>query len=171
MACGFAIAMTMGFAHSAAASGPSVLGGPTAISVGGYWPSDEDAKDAGQTQINADLRYHVPVKDNPITVPHSTVLAVGVEAGSKDGNHSTIIPITIGEELGANNKSPLASGNGYLGLGIGAYIINQSGLSTATRLGGYVSAGYNFTQAVFAEGKYQWVDHGTGPLLNLGYRF
>jgi len=141
------------------------------LSVGAYWPSSDDAKRGGATQIDADLRYHVPVKDNPITVPHSTVLDIGVQAGSKDGKHNTIIPITIGEELGLNNKSPLATGNAYVGAGVGAYVINQSGISTATRLGGYVDVGYNATQAVFVEGKYQWVDHGSGPMLNLGYRF
>jgi|SRR3569833_346957 len=171
MACG--LLLTVGLAHPANAAGPAIpgLGGPTALTVGGYWPSDNDAKRGGTTQLNADLRYHVPVKDNPITVPHSTVLAVGVEAGSKDGNHNTIIPITIGEELGLDNKSPLAINNGYVGVGVGAYVMNQSGISTATRLGGYVSAGYNFTQSVFAEGKYQFVDHGSGPMLNVGFRF
>jgi len=172
-ACGLAIAMSAGLATSANAADPKIpgLGGPTSLSVGAYWPSSDDAKRGGSTQIDADLRYHVPVKDNPITVPHSTVLDIGIQAGSKNGNHNTIIPITIGEELGLNNKSPLATGNGYVGAGVGAYVLNQSGLSTATRLGGYVDAGYNFTQAVFVEGKYQWVDHGSGPMLNVGYRF
>ena len=170
---GVAIALTSGLARSANAADPKIpgLGGPTAVSVGAYWPKDDDAKRGGSTQIDGDLRYHVPVKDNPITVPHSTVLSVGVQAGSKGGRHNTIIPITIGEELGLNNKSPLATGNGYVGAGVGAYIINQSGISTAARLGGYVSAGYNFSPAVFGEAKYQFVDHGSGPLLNVGYRF
>jgi len=172
-ACGLAMMMSAGLTTSANAADPKIpgLGGPTSLSVGAYWPSSDDAKRGGSTQIDADLRYHVPVKDNPITVPHSTVLDIGVQAGSKDGKHNTIIPITIGEELGLNNKSPLATGNGYVGAGVGAYVINQSGISTATRVGGYVDAGYNFTQAVFVEGKYQWVDHGSGPMLNLGYRF
>ena len=173
VACGLAMVMTTGLGQSARAADPAIpgLGGPASLSVGAYWPSSDDAKRGGSTQIDADLRYHIPVKDNPITVPHSTVLDIGVEAGSKNGNHNTIIPITVGEEFGMNNKSPLANGNTYLGIGVGAYVLNQSGFSTATRLGGYVSAGYNFTQAVYLEGKYQWVDHGDGPMVNVGYRF
>ena len=170
---GLAAVLTVGLATSAKAGNASIpgLGGPTSLSVGAYWPSSDDAKRGGSTQINGELKYHIPVKDNPIETPSRTILGVGVQAGSKDGKHNTIIPITVGEEFGLNKKSPLATGNGYVGAGAGAYIINQSGISTATRLGGYVSAGYNFSQAVFGEAKYQWVDHGNGPMVNLGYRF
>lgn len=174
VAGGLAIALTVALSTSARADGPAIpgLGGPTSLSVGGFWPSSGDAKDSGgSTQIDANLRYHIPVKDNPLTVPARTFLNVGVEAGAKDGNHNTIIPITVGEELGLDNKSPLASGNGYVGAGVGAYIMNQSGLSTATRLGGFVNAGYNFTSQVFAEADYQWVNHGNGALVNVGFRF
>jgi hypothetical protein len=158
----------------AQAAGPAIpgLGGPTAISVGAYWPQSDDAKDSGgSTQITADLRYHVPVNANPLNTPARTVVDVGVDAGAVHGNHDTIVPVTIGEEFGANKQSPMATGNFYVGAGFGAYILNQSGLSTATRLGGYVGAGYNITQSVFAEGKYQFVDHGDGPTLSVGMRF
>jgi hypothetical protein len=172
VACGLAIAMTAGLSTAANAQGPSALGGPTAISVGAYWPNSDEASHAGgSTQIDADLRYHIPVKDNPITIPSRTILEAGVEAGASHGNHNTIIPVTIGEEFGMNQKSPLATNNGYVGAGVGVYFMNQSGLSSAARLGGYVSAGYNFTPSVFGEAKYQWVDHGNGPLVNVGYRF
>jgi hypothetical protein len=174
VAGGLTIAMAVGLSTSANADGPAIpgLGGPTSISVGAFWPTSDDAKDAGgSTQFDANLRYHIPVKDNPLTVPARTFLNVGVQAGSKDGNHSTIVPITVGEEIGLDNRSPLAPGNGYLGAGVGAYILNQSGFSTATRLGGFVNAGYNFTSSVFAEADYQFVDHGDGPMVNVGFRF
>lgn len=169
LVCGFAVALVAGTTSAAHAQG---IGGPTSLSVGGFWPSSGQAKyDGGTTQIDADLRWHVPVHDNPITMPARTVLDVGVEAGADHGNHDTIVPVTIGEDLGLNNKSPLAPNNAYVGVGVGAYFENMSGLSSQARLGGYVSVGYNFTHAVFLEGKYQWAQDADGPMLNVGYRF
>ncbi len=160
-------------APSANAQGPSLpgLGGPSSLSVGAFFPNSHDAKDrGGSTQISADFRYHVPVP-NPLDVPARTVVDLGVQTGAKDGKHSTIIPITIGEVVGTSKQSPLSAGSVYVGAGVGAYILNQSGISTATRLGGYVNAGYNVNASTFIDAKYQFVDHGSGPAVNVGFRF
>ncbi|MGO8672319.1 MAG: hypothetical protein ACLQVD_13265 [Capsulimonadaceae bacterium] len=149
------------------------LGGPSAISVGGFWPNDtEEAENSGgSNQLDADLRYHIPVP-NPLDVPARTVLDVGAEFGSSNGNHSLVVPITIGEDVALMNKrSPLSSNTAYVGAGVGAYILNESGLSEATRVGGYVGLGYNFVAPLFVEAKYQFVDHADGATVNVGIRF
>src|SRR5690348_9864096 len=88
--CALAVALAAGLSTAANAAGPVIpgLGGPTALAVGAYWPQSDDAKDAGgSTQIQADIRYHLPVRNNPLTVPANTIIAAGVQAGSKGGSH------------------------------------------------------------------------------------
>lgn len=168
-----AAALTAVSVTGARAAGPDLpgLGGPTSISVGGFWPNSGEAEDnGGSTQLDADLRYHITAGD-PLTVPARTFLDLGVIAGSDHGNHDTIVPVTVGEDFGFNNESPLASGNAYAGGGIGAYFENMSGLSTQTRLGGFVNLGYNVSTSIFVEGKYQWVNNADGTTVNVGYRF
>lgn len=163
-----AIAMTAGLSTAANAG----IGGPTSLSVGAFWPSSDDASSTGGgTQLNADLRYHVPAKNNTLNVPSRTVFDVGIEAGATDGAHSTIVPVTIGEEIGLSNQSPLAVNNGFLGAGIGVYFVDQSFITSSAELGGYVNAGYNISASTFVEGKYQFADHGDGPMLDVGFRF
>jgi hypothetical protein len=156
-----------------AAPGPAVpgIGGPTSISIGGFFPGSHDATDrGGSTQFVGEFRYTLPVP-NPLDVPTRTVASLGVETGARDGKHSTVIPITIGEEVGLNKTSPSAGGQPYAGGGLGVYVINQDGISTATRIGGYLVLGYNVNSSVYVDAKYQFVDHADGPLVQVGLRF
>ena len=148
-----------------------IVGAPSSIQIGGFFPNSGDAKDrGGNTQLSADFRYHFPVPLQSLT-PTRTFFDVGVQTGAKDGNHSTIIPITIGESVGLTGQSPEASGTPYAAAGVGAYILNQSGFSTATRIGGFGELGYNINNAVYVNARYQFVDHGNGPSVNVGFRF
>jgi len=173
------VAVIAGLAGLGAAMGPMaanaqslpVIGGPSSISAGIFAPTSDDAKHGGgKTQFDANFRYTLPVP-NPLDVPARTVLDLGVQTGARDGKHSTVVPITVGEVVGLSGKSPNAAGEGYAGVGVGAYIINQSGLSTATRLGGFGELGYNINSSFFVDARYQFVQHANGPLFNVGYRF
>ena len=146
------------------------VGLPSAISAGGFFPSSDRARDnGGDVQSNVEARYTLPVSV-PL-VASRTLLSIGVESAAKDDTHSTIVPVTVGEYFGANGKSPLASRNFYFGAGAGAYILNENGISTTARIGGYGALGYNLTEAVFLEAKYQLVQDGDGLSLQAGLRF
>jgi len=156
-----------------AAPGPAIpgIGGPSSISVGGYFPNSADASDrGGATQLAGEFRYQLPVP-NPLDVPARTVATLGIETGARHGNHSTIIPVTIGEMVGLSHTSPNAAGTAYAGAGVGVYFENQSGISTAARIGGYAVIGYNINGMTYVDAKYQFVDHGDGPLVQVGLRF
>ena len=146
------------------------VGGPSSFSAGVYLPSSGEAKDSGNTQLNLNYRYTLPV-ENELDVPARTVLDLGAQIGATHGKHNTIIPVTVGEVIGLNGKSPAATGNAFAGVGVGAYFMNQSGLSSAVRLGGYGELGYNISDSLFVDGRYQFVQHGNGAMINLGYRF
>lgn len=144
------------------ASAQTFLGPPSGISAGVFIPSDGKAKQGGNTQFNADLRYSftgIPM------VNSRTLVDLGYEGGSDNG-HSTIVPLTIGEYFGSGKvgSSP------YIGGGIGGYYMDQSGESATGRFGGYVAAGWRWT-ALFVEAKYQIVHQGDGLLLNVGVQF
>ncbi len=156
-----------------AAPGPALplIGGPSAISAGVFVPSGGDDKDrGGSTQLALNFRYTVPVP-NPLVVPSRTVIDLGVQTGARNGGHSTVIPITIGQLVSANGHSPSAPGAIYVGGGIGAFVINQSGISSATRIGGFAELGYNVTDIIFADARYQFVDHANGLGITVGARF
>ena len=156
-----------------AAPGPTIplVGSPTSISFGLFAPNGGDAEtNGGNEQYSLDFRYALPIP-NPLDVPVRTVGDIGLQTGAKDGNHSTVVPFTVGEMMGANNKSPLAGGNTYFGLGAGVYFLNQSGLSSVARLGGYAQLGYNLNSATYLEAKYQFVTHADGLNVNIGLRF
>lgn len=148
-----------------------IVGGPTSLQVGGFFPNSSDAKDrGGSTQLNADLRYHLPVPLQSAT-PSETFFDLGVQTGAKDGKHSTVIPLTVGELVGLSGQSPDAAGAAYAGAGVGVYFLNQSGLSTAARIGGFGELGYNINSRLFVDARYQFVDHADGPSANIGFRF
>ncbi|MGO8672222.1 MAG: hypothetical protein ACLQVD_12755 [Capsulimonadaceae bacterium] len=156
------------------------VGGPASLSIGPFWPSAGEARyRGGASQFSAGFRYYLPASTSASSdssgCPARTVIDTGVEIGAEVGanhnSHESIIPITIGEEFGFNHQSPLASATAYMGAGIGAYIMNQSGLSAATRFGGFVNVGYNFARPVFVEARYQFVENADGATLNVGYRF
>lgn len=156
-----------------AAPGPTlpVVGSPSSISAGVFLPNGGDAKDrGGSTQLSVDFRYTVPVP-NPLDVPARTIVSLGVQTGAKSGNHSTIVPLTVGEMFGANGKSPAAAGNTYFGIGAGVYFMNQSGISSTARIGGYAHVGYNINAVTYVDAKYQVVTHGDGLNVNVGLRF
>ena len=157
---------------AAAAPGPVIpgVGGPSAITAGIYLPNDSNTKDGGgSTQFSGEFRYTLPVP-NPLDVPARTVASLGVEFGTSSGKHSTIVPLTVGEVI-SSKGSPVGAGNFFYGAGLGAYFLNRSGFSTATRFGGYGELGYNFTSALFLDAKYQIVQHADGLNLNVGLRF
>jgi len=134
-------------------------------------PNSADASDrCGATQLAGEFRYQLPVP-NPLDVPARTVATLGIETGARHGNHSTIIPVTIGEMVGLSHTSPNAAGTAYAGAGVGVYFENQSGISTAARIGGYAVIGYNINGMTYVDAKYQFVDHGDGPLVQVGLRF
>ncbi|BDI29515.1 hypothetical protein CCAX7_15660 [Capsulimonas corticalis] len=158
---------------AAAAPGPAlpIVGNPSSISAGVFIPSSGEAKDkGGATQLSVNFRYTLPVPD-PIGVPVRTVLDLGVETGAKSGGHSTVIPLTAGVVAGTGGSSPYAPGSFFYGAGAGAYFINQSSISSATRLGGYVELGYSITGPLYVNAKYQFVDHANGAAVNVGLRF
>ncbi|HEY3330906.1 MAG TPA: hypothetical protein VGK19_12840 [Capsulimonadaceae bacterium] len=154
-------------AGAASAQSLPVVGPPNGIAAGVFIPSSAAAKDAGTNQFTAELRYGLP--GVPLT-PTRTVVAVGYEGGSKNGNSSTIIPLTIAEYYGTGQFSPLSPSKPYVGAGSGIYFGKRTGKGTTTNLGGFIAAGYNFT-VLFAEAKYQFVKDGNGFVFNLGLRF
>ncbi|MEO7719899.1 MAG: hypothetical protein ABIY70_27150, partial [Capsulimonas sp.] len=135
-----AVAAAFGCALPAsAAPGPAlpIVGSPSSISAGVFIPGSSDASDnGGSTQLSVNFRYTLPVPD-PIGVPVRTVLDLGVETGAKGGRHSTVIPLTVGVVAGTGGSSPYVAGSFFYGGGAGVYFINQSGLSSAARLGAY----------------------------------
>ena len=151
--------------------GPSlpIIGSPTAIAIGGYLPSGDASRRGGSVQITGEFRYTLFVP-NPLNAPARTVAALGVEYGSKSGNHSLVVPLTVGEIVGFNG-SPTAGGVGFGGGGVGAFYESQSGVSSQIRLGGYVELGYNVTSMVFVDAKYQMASHANGATVMAGLRF
>lgn len=165
-------ALSLALKPAAAAPGPTlpVLGGPSSIVVGGFFPMDNDAKHAGgAAEINVDFRYGLPVPN--LITPTRTVISLGVETGAHSGKHSTVIPLTISQIVSLTGGSPFSPGAFYVGAGVGGYVLNQSGLSSATRVGGLVTAGYNFTDAIYLDAKYQFVKHADGATVGVGLRF
>lgn len=157
---------------AAAAPGPAlpVLGSPNSVVLGAFFPSDGDARQVGgNAQISADFRYGLPVP-NPIAATR-TVISLGVETGAHSGKHSTVIPLTVSQIVSSNGGSPFAPGAFYFGGGAGIYLLNQSGLSTATRFGALLNAGYNFSDALYFDAKYQFVKHADGLTVGVGLRF
>jgi hypothetical protein len=147
-----------------------VVGYPTTITAGAFFPSGGTAKqNGGSSQLYVELRYGFPVSV-PLT-PTRTVVSVGAEFGDANGGHSTIVPITIGEYWGAGGKSPFAANNYYVGAGVGPYIENMSGISTKAEFGGYGTIGYNIGLGFFVDAKYQVVANGSGTLVGAGFRF
>ena len=146
-----------------------LLGGPTAITAGVFVPTDSRPTHAGGgQQLSLEARYALP------GVPFTglkTVVSVGLEDGSQGGGHSTIIPFTIGEYAGSGGVNPLKFKDAYIGAGLGPYLENESGISTTTRIGGFVAVGYNTPIALFVEGKYQFVQDGSGFTASVGLRF
>lgn len=156
-------------ARPASAQALPLVGSPTGLYVGGFFPSGDAQKRGGSSQLAAELRYAFPVSV-PLT-PTRTVISLGAEFGSKHGNHNTIVPVTIAEYVGLNGHSPYSALTPYAGAGVGAYFLNQSGISTKTQIGGFGALGYNLALGFFIEAKYQFVQHGNGALVGVGFRF
>lgn len=155
-----------------AAPGPSlpVIGSPNSIVAGIFLPTDSNTKNAGgNSQVAVDFRYGLPVPN--LITPTRTVISLGVQAGKRGGGHSTIVPLTISQIVSTNGGSPFAPGNAYVGAGLGAYLLNQSGIKATLRIGGQAVVGYNVTDAIFLEGKYQFVKDGNGATVSAGLRF
>ncbi len=156
-----------------AAPGPAlpIVGGPSAIAAGLFSSTSRDGShNGGSSQFAGEFRYTVPVP-NPLSVPTRTVITLGVQTGAHNGNHSTVIPLTAIQEVSLNGTSPTAAGSVYAGAGPGLYLLNQSGISSALRLGGQAEIGYNITSAVFVDARYQFVDHASGVNVMGGLRF
>jgi hypothetical protein len=163
-------ALTLSFVHAASAQSLPLVGSPSAISVGAFFPSSgASANEGGSSQLDVDLRYGFPVSV-PMT-PTRTVVSVAGEFGNKSGGHSDIIPITIGEYLGAGNKSPFAVQNFYAGVGLGAYFESITTKSSTASLGGYGTVGYNIALGFFVDAKYQIANNANGLTVEGGYRF
>jgi hypothetical protein len=157
----------------AQAPGPvlPVLGAPSTVSLGLFIPSGSDAKTkGGASQFQANFTYGLPLIGSLGPLSH-TVIGLGIETGSKGGAHSTVIPLTVSQLFGVNGQSPTASGSFYYGVGAGLYFLNQSNISVATRIGAQLQGGYNITSVLFADAKYQFVDHADGFLFSIGGRF
>lgn len=155
-----------------AAPGPSlpIVGSPNSIVAGVFLPSDSAARRAGgSSQIDVNFRYGLPVPN--LIAPTRTVLGLGVQTGARGGGHSLIIPLTVSQIFSTNGSSPFSTGTVYVGAGLGAYILNQTGIKATARFGGQALIGYNVTDAVFLEGKYQFVKDGNGATIAAGLRF
>lgn len=154
------------------APGPSlpIVGSPNSIVAGVFLPNDSAARRAGgSSQVDVSFRYGLPVPN--LIAPTRTVLGLGVQIGARGGGHSTIIPLTVSQVFSTNGASPFSTGTVYVGAGLGLYVLNQSGIKTTARIGGQGLVGYNVTDAVFLEGKYQFVQDGNGGTLAAGLRF
>jgi len=154
--------VTLMFALPDVARSQTLIGPPSGVGLGIFAPNDNRAKQGGDTQLNAELRYSfigIPLTNS------RTLVDLGYEGG-RDNGHSTIIPLTIGEYFGDGK----IGGSPYVGAGVGGYYFDQSGSSATERIGGYLAAGYRFTIAFF-EAKYQVVNDGTGVLLDAGVTF
>lgn len=157
----------------AMAQGPSLplVGSPSSITAGVFLPSSSDAKNAGgSTQFDVNFNYTLPVP-NVTSVSSRTILGLGVEAGSKSGKHETIVPITIGQIYSLSGGGVTQAGQTYAGAGLGVYVLNQSGLATSGKIGGYVQLGYNINDTTFVDAKYQGVKSANGFTANVGFRF
>ena len=154
--------LTLIFALPDVARSQTLIGPPSGFGIGIFAPTDSRAKQGGDTQLNAELRYSfigIPLTNS------RTLVDLGYEGG-RDNGHSTIIPLTIGEYFGDGK----IGGSPYIGAGVGGYYFDQTGSSTTARIGGYLAAGYRFTIA-FIEAKYQVVNKGNGLLLDAGITF
>ena len=157
-----------GAAKQACAQVPGA-GLPSGIGISAYVPTSSEAvRTGGALQSAAELRYGLP--SVPLT-PTRTVLSIGAEWGSRNGNHSLIVPLTVAEYVGLNGKSPSSNGTPYAGIGLGYYLMQQSGYGNRAEAGGFGTLGYNFPFGLFVEGKYQEVSRGNGFMLSLGLRF
>lgn len=164
-----------------AAPGPNlpILGGPGAIAAGVFVPTSGASKDlGGSTQLSVEFRYTIPLVGDilSLAVPTQTVITAGVQTGSKSGGRSTIIPITVGQLFSPRGSSPTSGKSLFFGGGIGAYIINHDGNGsiigrTTTKVGGFGELGYNLTQFLFVDAKYQFVSEANGLTANVGLRF
>jgi outer membrane protein W len=153
--------------HTASAQSLPVVGPPSGFAIGDFQPASSAAKAAGKNQLNAELRYGLP--GVPLT-PTRSVIAVGYQHGSSNGNSSTVVPLTFTEYYGTGNWSPFSASKPYVGAGTGVYFINQSGKSSKAALGGAFSIGYNFS-ILFAEAQYQIVPNANGFVFDIGARF
>ena len=163
-------ALALGTAAQAAPGRPSRSWGSECAVAGGFVPSGSDAKDKGGfEQIRGRLQYGLPIIGSLGLLSH-TVIGLGCNR-VQGGAHSEVIPLTVSQLFGVGGASPTAAGNAYYGVGVGAYFLNQSNISVATRIGAQVQAGYNFTSVVFADAKYQFVDHANGFVVSVGGRF
>ena len=161
---------TLFFSGLAHAQGLPLVGNPTALSAGLYLPSSSDAKNAGgSSQLYLNLQYGFPVSV-PLT-PTRTVVGLEGEFGTHSGHHSNIVPITIGEYLGAGGKSPFAAHNVFGGIGAGIYLENIGSFSSSGQVGGYATVGYNIGLGFFVAAKYQVVKSADGMILSAGTRF
>src|SRR5262249_15925452 len=141
------------------------------VSAGAFFPASARIKNnTGDAMVAVDVHYLLPAT-NPLTVPSRRIVSAGVEAGASGGRHATIIPVTISQVIGVNHPSPVAANAPYYGVGLGAFFINQAGLSAATKIGGFVQGGYNLTGPAFVDVKYQLAKDADGWLVAAGYRF
>jgi hypothetical protein len=155
------------FAHAQAV--PSLIS-PSAVSAGLFLPSSSDAKNAGgSSELYLDAQYGLPV-NIPFT-PTRTVVSIEGEFGTHDGQHSNIIPLTVGEYFGGAGKSPFALHNFYGAVGAGFYLENIGSDSSSGAIGGYAAVGYNFALTFFVQAKYQIVRSANGPIVSVGTRF
>lgn len=146
-----------------------VLGGPAEVVVGDFIPTETNARHfGGSNQLSLEARYALP---SPPLVPLKTMLSAGVEEGGANGGHSTIVPLTVAEYLGSGGLNPLHFKSLYAGVGVGAYLIDETGHTSAGRFGGFAAVGYNTPIAVFVEAKYQIVEYGDGVTLSVGAHF
>jgi len=158
------------FGHSTIACAQSLVGNTSAVSVGDFFADSGAAKKyGGDSQLYISYQYTVPV-NVPFTAT-KTIVAAEFETGTGNGGHSNVVPITIGEFLGGDGKSPYALHNYYGGVGIGAYIENIGHSSSTVRAGGYAAVGYNFAHDFYVQAKYQIVESANGPILSAGVRF
>jgi hypothetical protein len=140
-----------------------LVGPPNGFSVGTFFPASDKAKQGGNSQFSAELRYGLP-SISPIGT--RIVSTLGYEGGSDNGKHSTIVPLTIGAFVGSGSFPSQP----YFGGGFGIYYADQSGEGVGTRGGGYIGAGYRFSY-LYAEARYQFVSGADGALLSVGLTF
>ena len=145
------------------------------ISIGGFYPKGQDAKDAGTPHLLTVLSYDL---NGSGSGPFSYGVFSESSYRKKDGNKFTCGALGIqGRLLLGNRESGLTP---YVSVRLGGYSVKSEPSVGAevdeSRFGGYVGAGLELRSGFIAEAGYRWVQSakgvdGSGFLVTIGWRF
>ena len=140
---------------------------PLRAKIGGYMPQSDE---------NGNLSF---VGEVDAQIPNFGQGRYLLSAGYISGGGLRLIPVTLGRYFSPPNLLSRATGNVYIGAGLGPYFVrvrNDGDSESKTTLGGYATVGYQFPNPYFLEAKYHLVGkvNGVKPgglALTVGRRF